>query len=872
MLGDIFPGVQSGLVGALQAVKVGGILFFVANDGDHGSELWRTDGTPANTSLVIDLLPGANGSNPARLVNLNGTLIFWARSNTGLVDAWRSDGTAAGTVQVLEDRFVGSGFATPESLAVKDDIIVFSQFQHLSRIDALGLNGGLLATFIDGSTQVLGVFGGLVYVTANDGTHGAELWQTDGTRAGTSLVKDINPGAANSYPYGIVSAGGKVFFLADDGVHGRVVWTSDGTEAGTRMVVDTVPGPFEFVAKIYGVGPNCYFTAYEPNVGYRLWISDGTEAGTRRIENPVLDNWDLGVGPGGSILFSSEDQIHGAEIWKSDGTESGTALLKDINPLYLNNRSSYSFMGAVAIPGIGQRIFFAADDGVHGWELWVSDGTTAGTRLVRDIRPGPEDTIYNGTSSVAHAGALYFVASDKAHGSELWRSDGTEAGTSIVADIAPGTDSGVSFTNLVEFQGSVFFVADDGVHGRELWKSDGTEAGTVLAAETASGADTRDPQDLIASGTLLYFNAAATPNYGYTLWRSDGTQPGTFFLRDPVSSGGPYSPFQFNGFGGKVFFKGFDLDHGYEPWVSDGTEAGTQMIRDILPGPVTSLQQPTLAQMMGGSIFFKASDGVHGLELWKSDGTDTGTMLVKDIFPGSFSSGFTGLAPFGGYLYFDAVRAIPYDNEIWRTDGTEQGTVPIAVGLGPNLYPITGVTGGLVFTNEDASLGKELWTSDGTAQGTRLAQDIAAGSADSLPQAFTEVGSRIFFLADNGATGYEPWVVRSAILFRQPARAIQDMRDEVKALGLIQGLEVGLLAKLDTADRALSEGRTSRAVSALRRFSLSVSVMTPRWITAEAGPDLRQFADDTSALLADPALYVTGTASPGRAPRVYTTE
>jgi ELWxxDGT repeat protein len=125
------------------------------------------------------------------------------------------------------------------------------------------------------------------------------------------------------------------------------------------------------------------------------------------------------------FYFPGIDETHGYELWKSDGTEAGTMLLKDIN----SSGDSWCW----DFTYVNGKVFFSADDGTHGTEVWVSDGTEAGTKMVKDIHPGSGSSgPYNLTNV---NGLLYFVAGDGTNGYELWKSDGTEAGTQMVKNI-----------------------------------------------------------------------------------------------------------------------------------------------------------------------------------------------------------------------------------------------------------------------------------------------------------------------------------------------------------------------------------------------------------------------------------------------------
>ena len=192
-------------------------------------------------------------------------------------------------------------------------------------------------------------------------TTGRELWKSDGTEAGTVLVKDINPSATYGYPRSsdpqeLTDVDGTLFFRADDGANGQELWKSDGTEAGTVLVKDIEPG-------VYGSYPLSSSPLYLTNV-------DGT------------------------LFFSADDGSNGRELWKSDGTTLGTVLVKDINRgSYSGPYGTFPYSSQPSrLVNLNGTLFLRANDGVHGYELWKSDGTETGTMLVKDINPG----VYSG--------------------------------------------------------------------------------------------------------------------------------------------------------------------------------------------------------------------------------------------------------------------------------------------------------------------------------------------------------------------------------------------------------------------------------------------------------------------------------------------
>ncbi|MGD0272769.1 MAG: ELWxxDGT repeat protein [Gaiellaceae bacterium] len=413
---------------------------------------------------------------------------------------------------------------------------------------------------------------------------------------------------------------------------------------------------------------------------------------------------------GGSLYFSARDSVHQTELWTSNGTEAGTAMVKDINTNPYGSGSPGGFTT------LGSSVYFGATDGSgvgnHGGELWKSDGTPDGTVMVADINPGIGDS--NLWALTTLGAGLYFFAEDGVHGSELWKSDGVVGGTTeIVKDINPGYDYP---DDLTVFNGNLYFRASDGsaAHGYELWKSDGTPGGTAMVKDiNPGGGDGLGTYytDLTDFNGSLYFQADDGVN-GIELWKSDGVVGGTTEMVKDINPGSATSfPYGLTAIGGSLYFEATDDSHGNELWKSDGVVGGTtEIVKDINPGSGDS--NPGFFTTLGGDFYFIATDGSSGYELWKSNGTPGGTAMVKDINPGGDGSYPGDFTVFNGDLYFEA------------TDGTH---------------------------------GVELWKSNGTGTGTVMVQDINPGSGDSVPFELTALGSDLYFRATDGSHGYELW-------------------------------------------------------------------------------------------------------------------
>ena len=177
------------------------------------------------------------------------------------------------------------------------------------------------------------VNGKIVYIAADVG-HGQELWITDGTQAGTGLLKDVNPGPASSRPGEFIEFGDLAVFAAADGVHGRELWITDGTSEGTHSLKDqtsdqTIPSS---VWHYYANGEQLLLS-----LRGSLWSTDGTGAGTQLIKSFSSDDAISQIIVSGGVAYLNVGGLTNAGLWTTDGTDAGTVEIGDLRPSNLTD-------------------------------------------------------------------------------------------------------------------------------------------------------------------------------------------------------------------------------------------------------------------------------------------------------------------------------------------------------------------------------------------------------------------------------------------------------------------------------------------------------------------------------------------------------
>jgi ELWxxDGT repeat protein len=738
------------------AAVTAGALFFTACEPATGCELWRSDGTVAGTGLVLDIYPGFWNGRPDDFVAWGGRVYFIATSELG-VGIWRSDGTAAGTVP-------------------------------------------LRASFGFGNVALLAATSSRLFFVAPD--DGLELWSTDGSPEGTRTVTSF---AAVDPTFGAHEVSGdRLLFIVDDVVGGRDLWQSDGTRTGTRRRTDfgySHPFDFDFTAEnMEPVGNYMLFVADDGIDGERLWTNGGTPSSTHELsgcpdgcplvdENTPLPLWTLGD----RVLFFASDG-DGTALWSSDGTGPGTRKVKA-----LCGGDCMAFDPQVAVAG--GRIYFITslwDIGNHT-QLWQSDGTTAATEVLLGLSSHPTGDA-SGFEAASTSRGVFFAADDDVHGSQIWKTDGATAEPVSALTRAPASSSPSDFVALGN---DMLFVAC-GAPGVGLWASGGTAATTrALPGTLVHCSNDRPVHQLTVVGPLAFFTLGDLPLDANELWRTDGTAAGTFRIaalppgsrveivahqgalavlvwneddgvtlwtsdgtavgtRQLVDLGGTVvSATALTSTGSDLFFVGnADLSAtNQQVWRSDGTPAGTVQLTSLTTA--YALRDPPRFTRLGGSVYF-----LVGGALWRSGGTGATTEPVPPPSAGGAAANVDGLAVFQGNLYFFAYRdpqQYGQQRGVWRSDGTAAGTTFLAAVAPPRVYfadpppQFAAEASALYFVGDDGEHGSELWKTDGTPAGTTLVRDVMPGAGGSSPTGLAVAGNRVFFAAHDGEHGVELW-------------------------------------------------------------------------------------------------------------------
>jgi len=787
-------------------------IFYAGAKALSETELYTVsfDGSTTTISLFAEIGAGAANGGVANVTWLDRTssppkFVFTASNVAGI---YVSDGTGPNTVKLNPTGSPSQFASTGSVVQASEGIAVFNAFTAANGTELWKTDGtdagtiqlpniGTSPTNSSGAfpTSAPGIFsvpfvaiGGDIYAwaTFNASNNRRELWKITTAGAGTvTQLTTINAASTTQQLTTLRVAGDKVFFAP--GTPGatpgplrelRAYDVSDNlvTSLGTAQVPGFATGSTSDPATFFNVASRLYFTGNAVGSGTELWTSDGTASGTTLVEDvnaietssPLpLAAFDLAGTP--RLFLGLDDGATGREPWASDATAAGTFLLSDIsstNPgsVVQANRND------LVISAFG-KYFMALSDGRINQELWVSDGTTAGTTLFADISPGLNGSFPEFLTQVGNR--IYFRATDSAgNGFEVWRTDGVSAPVRI-SNLNAAANANSNPQGFQSFAGGLLFFAFTAANGWEPVYSPDPEAVSPTFTQLninpaaassvnggplgngANGSNSVRIESARVGGRVLF--AATDGTGGVELWSIDESAPTAAALVADINIGaGDSSPAGFIVYNGFVYFSANDGINGTELWRSDGTTVGTTLVKDI---NIAGSSAPAGFNVTNGTLFFQANDGATGIELWSSDGSAANTLLVADIDPVGGSNP-RNIITYGNRIVFRATDDGGVAAGVWISDGTLAGTDRLGEaqvrgdGIIPEFYP----AGGKVYfrgieSGSDQNAVLEVFVTDGTDAGTGQLGNISPDNG-SLPEWFRLVGSKVLFFAGNFQTGY----------------------------------------------------------------------------------------------------------------------
>jgi ELWxxDGT repeat protein len=706
---------------------------------EYGWEPWITDGTEAGTRILVDAAEDMRDSHPRAAIEFNSHCYFVTTDGSqtnGLL--WRTDGTRQGTTVIAEfpiwgPDFMGLGWDNYVETAVAGNTLYFTASGAIWKSDGTSAGseevaGGVLS-FVGGTMEAcITPVGNELFFFGTTLQFGRELWKTDGTQQGTVMVADIAPGAESGIEWarGMYAWNNEVYFAASSGIRGESgLWKSDGTAAGTIFLGGPAPVHADRYVEFNG------YLYYEAN---GLWRTDGTPAGTEEVVYIVGPAWLMNqtgnvIVHNGLLYFVAGDYL---EVWVSDGTAAGTRRLADVTGFMVPDAFKLTVLGSTVVFLSKAELSPVTGEGM---QLWSTDGTASGTVKVRQVGHAFSGIDFRGPMLVA-GGKAYLELY------EPWVSDGSANGTRRIAPLrARATGFRGWDRNLygAEAGGRLVFSA----MGR-LWATDGTRRGTRELHDDFVVWQS----EFVKLGNHLYFNIDGAAG---ALVRTDGTRSGTRSMSDIHSvfsfGCGPLGVLNDTLFFAKVGQPATQT----QLWTTDGTGSGTQM---LLPAGLSADSFYYPNAIATGNVFLFSAHNV----LWRSDGTAAGTYELSSDAVNPILRPST-VVELNGEIFLLADSPAG-GVALYKTDGVSGSALVASLSqpASTEFQPEVVVFDGAIFTaGDDGTQGWELWRSDGTPPGTGPFRIITGGPQPGFPAGFRVVNDRLLFVAMGLAPERELW-------------------------------------------------------------------------------------------------------------------
>ncbi|HLP18624.1 MAG TPA: T9SS type A sorting domain-containing protein [Bacteroidota bacterium] len=350
-----------------------------------------------------------------------------------------------------------------------------------------------------------------------------KVWRSDGTEAGTFILKNISIyGATTGAPsHACAVLNDKLYFAGDSTQSNPVkdqLWVTDGTVGGTKLVKTINPSGPAGIGGMFVSDGKLYFYAYDGSGnGYwcQPWVSDGTPAGTfklKAVKSTIYgDALPMGYTPyNGKVYFRMTDDTSATQLWVTDGTSAGTTKVTKIFPK--NTMGLYPTYMAV----YNSKLYFTGYDSTLNPQLWVTDGTAAGTKILKADSTSRKRAGFQPGNKVGYHNKLYMSAWDSVWGLQLWSTDGTLSGTTRIT-----SKQGYYPQRIIIYQDKIVMTAMDTLSKmEEVFISDGTAAGTVCPKPPVVNSQAFVHFDQwVPFQNALYFRAAYTYWQDYELYR-----------------------------------------------------------------------------------------------------------------------------------------------------------------------------------------------------------------------------------------------------------------------------------------------------------------------------------------------------------------
>ncbi|MCX6208808.1 MAG: hypothetical protein NTZ59_04745 [Bacteroidetes bacterium] len=370
--------------------------------------------------------------------------------------------------------------------------LLLTGWQLQAQINTLDIYPGEKGSQPDGYTS----YKGYVYFSANNPTYGRELWKTDGTAAGTSLVKDIYAGVLGSNPKDLFVANNILYFTANNGVLGNELWMTDGTI--TKLAKDFVAGSgssnakvaIEFNGKILVSYDSANTTRTSALDGsYYLNTDWGTSVGTIQV---VLSF----VKANNKLFYAGSNNVGDVELYSWDGTNT-PQLVANINAT--GSSSPMSFLQ------LNDTLYYSADDGVHGRELFATNVNNGATKIVKDYNVGSGSSFAK-PISVINNNLISIIQNNTLQASGVTTVNIIDVASAGPVDFYLEIEGIKGEYSIRKYNNNYYFPAFDNSKGNELFKWDGTNPPT-LAIDYNTGTASSNPSDLFVYKDHLFFNA-----------------------------------------------------------------------------------------------------------------------------------------------------------------------------------------------------------------------------------------------------------------------------------------------------------------------------------------------------------------------------